>query len=144
MKNILKINLYIFIVSFLIHLIWEFLHSPLYTCFDLPLNQFIPLILGATFMDGILMLGFYWIGYFKNKNVKWFFNFKKSDYYLIIILGVLAASLIEFVSLNSSIGWRYTELMPIVPIINVGLTPILQLIILPFVIFWIVKKIINR
>lgn len=145
MKNyVLKLNLYIFVLSFFIHLIWETLHSPLYAPFDLPLNQFIPLILGASFIDGIIMISFYWIGYFKNKDFKWIFRIKKGDYALIIIIGFLLASAIEIISTNVSFGWTYKTAMPIIPIINVGLTPVIQLMLLPFIIFWLTKKIFNK
>ena len=41
---------------------------------------------------------------------------------------------------NSSGGWRYAEIMPIVPKIGIGLVPLIQWIILPLLLVWFVKR----
>ncbi|GHB87569.1 hypothetical protein [Persicitalea jodogahamensis] len=40
-------------------------------------------------------------------------------------------------------SWSYAEAMPLLPWVNVGLTPVLQFTILPLVIFWACRKFIN-
>ena len=60
----------------------------------------------------------------------------KKRFVAIAITGFILAVIIEKYAL--AIGrWSYNPLMPIIPILNVGLIPILQMIILPIAIFYL-------
>lgn len=63
-----------------------------------------------------------------------FFDKLKNKSWLIIIIGVIIAILNEWYGLGTG-RWMYNSFMPILPIINVGLTPVLQLGILGYVSF---------
>ena len=54
--------------------------------------------------------------------------------YYVFIIGFIAAVLIEKYALQTN-RWQYNELMPIIPFINVGLTPAIQLGVLSYIIF---------
>src|SRR3989304_3085656 len=54
--------LHIFIISFLINLLYEIIHSQLYkTCLKMDLKKYIPLIIGASVKDGLWITFFYFI-----------------------------------------------------------------------------------
>jgi len=139
-KTFLIIGLSVFVVGFLVNFIWEVLQSPLYTCSSLSVIQFLPILLGSTFGDAVIMLGLYAVGYIKTRNLRWIFNIKKEEYALIAILGFLVAIFIELANVGILERWAYTDFMPVLPFINVGLVPVIQLMLLPFIVFWIVKK----
>jgi len=143
-KFILKLSLLIFIVGFLINLIWEFLHHYLYMCADWPFSQLMPLMLRVSAGDGLIILFFYFIGYLLNNNYKWIFNMKQRDYYFLILLGFFIAAFIEILNVKYLGRWSYNKYMPIIPWFNIGVTPVLQMMILPIIDFWIVKKILKK
>lgn len=119
----------IFIISFLLNLAWENLHSFLYFHPD---GQIMTqsMLLRATLFDAIfitlLAVLFIKISYFRER--KWY----------ALMFGIVAAIILETYALNSG-RWAYNELMPIIPLLNTGLTPTMQLGILSYIIFkrWI-------
>lgn len=47
---------------------------------------------------------------------------------------------LAIVSNDPNRGWRYATAMPIVPVLEIGLTPFLQWVILPLLLVWFVKR----
>ncbi len=113
MKKLLNI----FLVAFALNLIWENLHSFLYNNYmDGEITELI--LTKASLFDAlvivIILLPFvYWD---KLKGKSW----------LIIVVGIIIAIFNEWYGLGTG-RWEYNSLMPILPIIKVGLTPTLQL-----------------
>ncbi len=62
----------------------------------------------------------------------------KDQVALIIGSGLLASVLIELRAVFWENRWAYTDWMPTVW--GIGLVPVLQLLILPFLIFWLVGR----
>lgn len=139
----LEIIILIFSISFLINLLWEVAHSLLYNWSALPLVNdvyaYIPRILKASIGDGFITLGIYGLGLIKNRRVNWISNMKWGDYFLVILAGLFISVLIERVNVHFLGRWSYNEFMPLIPGIDVGLTPILQMLILPLLIFKIIN-----
>ena len=54
--------------------------------------------------------------------------------------GLVIAILIEWFAVNGLHRWAYTDQMPRIPVLDVGLTPILQMLILPPLIFLLTHK----
>ncbi|HCC05571.1 TPA: hypothetical protein DEP58_04735 [Patescibacteria group bacterium] len=107
----------IFILAFVFNVIWENIHAILYASYKGgEITQFI--LLRASLFDAIvitlLLLPFLFFSFLENK--KW----------LILLIGILIAVVNEWYGLTTS-RWVYNSLMPIVPFIEVGLTPMLQL-----------------
>jgi hypothetical protein len=121
----LKRILFIFVVSFALNGIWERLHSLLYVHYKGgQITQMI--LLRATLADAamitLIALPFLLIPYLKNKS------------WIIIPVGLVLALGIEWWALGSG-RWAYTSLMPLIPIISVGLTPAVQLGLLGYITF---------
>ncbi|MDO8430725.1 MAG: hypothetical protein Q7S72_01940, partial [Candidatus Taylorbacteria bacterium] len=115
-KSMKKIIL-IFIISFFLNFIWENLHSLLYANYmGRPITEFILLhaTLGDVVMIMIISLPFLFLPFFK-----------KYDW-LIIPIGIIISISIEWYALGVG-RWSYNEFMPIIPLLGVGLTPVLQL-----------------
>lgn len=115
----------IFIAGFLLNLVWENLHSYLYIHYQSgEITQWI--LLKATIFDAvfitILAVPFMTILYFRER--KWY----------ALVFGFIAAVIMEWHALNTG-RWAYNELMPIIPLLNTGLTPTLQLGLLSYFIF---------
>jgi hypothetical protein len=70
----------------------------------------------------------------------WYIRPRLKEYLLMTVLGFTIAVLIERRALAGS-RWVYTDQMPIMPIVNVGLVPVLQLIVLPPVVLWMARRV---
>jgi hypothetical protein len=121
---------YIFLVSFFLNFIWENLHSLLYAGYQGgTITEFILFraSLGDAVMITLLALPFFFISALKKRD------------WLIIVLGVLVAILIEWYALSSG-RWAYNEYMPLIPFLNIGLTPTIQLGLLGYFSYRIVAR----
>lgn len=106
----------------ILNLVWEFSHYKLYIDLTgMPSN--IHLIL-ASFVDLFLIFFIFLINSILRKSIDWIENPKKSDYAVIVILGILIATIIEIYSLSNG-RWAYTNLMP--TIFGIGISPLIQL-----------------
>jgi hypothetical protein len=129
MKNFQKLGA-IFILSFALNLVWENLHSFLYTAYQGgPITEYILLraTLGDAVMLTILAVPFVYITALTHR------------LWLMVPIGVALAVWIELYALNAG-RWSYNELMPLVPFVQVGLTPTVQLALLGWVTYWYVLR----
>ncbi len=134
-KELFTIIFYIFIFSFLMHFLWESIHSLAYTPGSAPHNTFLLILLIATFYDAAFMIIVYLILALINNNFKWIYNPKAKDYIFILFFGFAVAAFVEYINVYALNNWSYNNYMPIIPWLNVGLLPILQLMILPIIIY---------
>jgi voltage-gated potassium channel Kch len=113
----------IFVLALVLNILWENLHSFLYDNYmGGKITEFI-LIRAALFdalLITIILLPFVFLNILKNKS------------WLIIIIGIIIAIFNEWYGLSTG-RWAYNSLMPILPIIKVGLTPTLQLGVLGYI-----------
>lgn len=120
----------IFLLSFILNLIWENLHSLLYAVYmDGKITELILVraSLGDAIIISILSLPFL------------LFPNQRQKSWLIIPFGVLVSIIIELYAL--SVGrWMYNEYMPIIPILDIGLTPTIQLGLLGYLSYWFVVE----
>lgn len=113
----------VFLISFLINLLWEVLHSQLYiTCLKSPLKKFIPLIIGASLKDGFWISLFFVISVYIFGNVNILTNLFQLAFFIFVAL--IFAFVDEKVSLRMK-RWEYSRQMP--TIFGVGITPLLEL-----------------
>jgi len=132
MKTI-KILFLVYIVSFLLNFIWENIHYLLYTHYEGgEITRFI--LFRASLADALILtvlavpLLFIW--YFK-RNI-----------WLIIPVGLILAILIEMNALMVG-RWAYNEYMPIIPFLNVGLTPTIQLALTGYLTYYFISRRMN-
>lgn len=118
----------IFLLSFILNLIWENLHSLLYVGYmGGKITEFI--LLRASVADAVIItllsLPFVCVPSLRGKS------------WLIIFIGVLVAIGIEWYALDTG-RWVYNGYMPIIPILGVGLTPTIQLGLLGYLSYWFI------
>lgn len=112
----------IFLVSFLINLLWEVIHSQLYTtCLKSSLKKYIPLIIGASLKDGFWISVFFLISVLIFKNVNILINHFQLSFF--IFLSLSFSFIDEKISLKMK-RWEYSKQMP--KIFGVGITPLLE------------------
>lgn len=121
----MKKTFLIFIISFALNAIWENLHSLLYDNYmGGKITEFI--LLRATLSDAIyitiIALPFIFYPVFRKKD------------WLIIVFGFIISILIEYYALSTG-RWAYNSFMPIIPFLEIGLTPTIQLGLLGYISF---------
>lgn len=124
------------ILAFLLNFTWELIQMPFYrnSFYDIRHVSFCSL---ASLADAIMVLLLYFGLAFLFKDPLWIQPLKWQRIIILILIGGAGAVLSEMRHL--SIGsWAYADSMPTVPIVkNVGLYPLLQFIILPFLIYYL-------
>lgn len=88
--------------------------------------------------DGVLVLIIYMSGLIVFKRLDWADTPSLRSYMLMLGAGLLVALAIEWLGVYVLGRWRYSELMPLVPMLDVGILPILQMLLLPALIFHLV------
>lgn len=122
---------------------WEFLQVPLYEGMpNAPHWEAVKTCTRAALGDVLIMLAAYWAVAAFARNRRWILAPSGPQVALFIAAGVLVTTAIEWLALHGHwiASWRYSEHMPIVPGIGVGLSPLLQWIVLPPLVVWFVQR----
>ena len=122
-----------------LNIVWEFLHYRLYI--DLTGIPSTTHLIIASFADLFLVFLIFSIISIFNKSISWIENPHKLDYNIIILFGILIATIIEIYSLSNG-RWAYTNLMP--TIFGIGLSPLIQLFTTSIIGLWLFKLIKNN
>ena len=139
MKKNLLILIWLVVITFILNLIWENLQMPLYTGYISYVIWGISCI-KASLGDILIVLAmFIPVVIFRNK-FDWFKNYTKLDLIIFLCVGLLISIGFEKFALATN-RWQYSSLMPIIPLVNVGLSPVLQMMLLPFVTLKIINTI---
>lgn len=123
---------YIFIVivvSFLLNVVWELLQLPLYKNAVYNFNH-IAFCALATVADVLMVLLFYFALVLILKNLFWIQHIKLHQVIIVVLIGGAGAVLSEMRHLSLG-SWAYHDSMPIIPLVNVGISPVLQFMLLP-------------
>ena len=121
------------VLAFVINLIYELLHSVLYTtCIEMPVKKYIPLMFKASSVDAVWITIFYLITYFIFKNE----NPLTNNYQLglFFAISITWAYIWEIYSIKNK-RWEYSKNMP--KIAGAGVTPLVQLFLTGVVSFYI-------
>jgi len=125
----------VFIVAVLLNYLWELAQAPLYV----GLEDYNAGVLWHCFVaslgDGIMVLLIVAAGWFTLRQSDWFLRPGVRGYLVIITAGLVLAVLVEWVAVHILNRWKYTENMPKLPGLDIGLVPIAQMLVLPSLIF---------
>jgi len=131
------------IFALLLNFPWEMLQVPLFARMaDAPHWQGIKACTRATFGDAMILLAAYWVVAARAADREWIAVPRVAQVALFTALGIALTVGIEWLALNGLWihAWRYSASMPILPGIGVGLSPMLQWILLPPLVVWFVKR----
>ena len=132
-----KLLFYIAGVGFILNLIWEMVQMPLYAGYKTFADHLV--CLPASIGDVFAVLAIYTVISFVREDWYWVKNIEKRTITLSIIIGGLLAIVMEQIALLKGL-WAYTDQMPLLPLVEVGLSPFLQMILLPLLTYGISYK----
>jgi len=92
----------------------------------------------AALGDGAIVVGIAAAGAAVFRNRNWFQELRAARAVFTVVAGGSMAVLIEYFSLRAG-RWEYGPLMPVIPYLRAGVVPVLQMMVLPVVVFAIVQ-----
>jgi hypothetical protein len=97
------------------------------------------LYLGCTVGDVLLTVLIYMLVGWTVKDTTWLKQFRMREIRLSLSFSILLAVLTELVAISLGL-WAYSEKMPLIPLAGIGLSPFLQITLLPLLAFYITHK----
>ncbi len=138
----MKALVIISIISFLLHIVWENLQAPLYAGY-VSFGQHFWLCLYGTAGDVVITIVVFLLIALLKEDMDWIRSGTARDLFALAIIGFFVAVWIEHRALLFG-TWNYAAAMPIIPYLKVGLTPILQMIILLPLSFLAASKLLKK
>lgn len=133
---LLVLRRYLLVMAFG-NLAWEFAHMPLYTLWETgTAREIVVAALHCTGGDVLIALGSLAAALLLLGRGAW----PQAGYWKVaaaaIVLGVVYTLFSEWLNVQVRESWAYGDLMPVIPGIEVALSPIAQWILLPSFAFW--------
>jgi hypothetical protein len=91
----------------------------------------------ASLIDGLLVLGIFWGGVVVFSRVDWAERPGLPGYFFMVGAGFLISVVIELNAVYRVGKWGYQETMPLLPPWEVGVLPVLQMLLLPPLVFYL-------
>jgi hypothetical protein len=129
----------IFVIAVLGNYLWELAQAPLYVGMESFRTVWWHCFV-ASLGDGLLALGIFAVGGLLLHKPTWFVHPGARGYGVMVMMGLMMGVAIEWIAMHLLGRWMYTAWMPRVPVLAVGLAPILQMLMLPPLIFHLVAR----
>ena len=127
----------LFVIAVLVNYVWEIFQAPLYV--GMESFKLVWWHCGvAALGDGLLVFLIYAAGWAVLGKQDWFAHPGAIGYVVMLLAGLAIGVGIEWLAVFVAKRWAYTAQMPLVPLLNVGLAPVAQMLMLPPLIFRIV------
>ena len=120
-----------------LNLLWEIIHLPLYTLWENgSQSEIIFSVIHCTGGDVVIALcaitlALIWSGY-----SEWPVKRARRVFIVTLALGLAYTGFSEWLNIEIRRSWAYSDLMPIIPFLNMGLSPALQWIIVPWIAYY--------
>ena len=138
MFSIVSLLAAIAVVAGALHLVWEGMHVSLYGGYETLTS--LPITFYATIGDVGYTIGAVLLAVLFKGNFRWLSAPSMQDLAGLAVTGALIALFVEYKAL--ALGrWFYLDAMPMIPVLNVGLTPVVQMMVLLPLSVWVVAMI---
>jgi hypothetical protein len=123
------------------HLIWEIAHIPLYTIWvEGSWSEIAFAVVHCTGGDLLIAMSTLLLSLFLVGGHAWPAARAGAVLLLAVALGVSYTVFSEYLNIVIRAAWAYRDIMPVVPLLDVGLTPLLQWIVVPSLAYWAAIK----
>ena len=123
-----------------LELLWEVAQFPLYTVWhEGDWGYILYGLAHCTLGDLLILLAAYWVVALLNRSRYWYQSNILVNGFLFTLLGLAYTIYSEIVNVSIKGNWDYTELMPIVPVIEIGGMPFMQWVLVPPVVLWLMR-----
>lgn len=122
----------IFIVAFFLHFVWEMWQIPFFLDMgDAPHSEVVGLCTKAAVGDAVMATIAYIMGALIARHVNWLLVPRMGSLLAYFATGLVLTVILEYQATDIDDRWQYSELMPRLPLLNTGLVPLLQWVLLP-------------
>ena len=119
------------LLAFVFHFTWEMLQDPLYAGLsERPHGDVRSLCLMASLGDIVIVLIAFYAAALAAGSRFWFINVKLAPFAAWISIGLLITVGLELIATRTG-RWNYSPLMPVIPLIRVGVAPLGQWLVIP-------------
>lgn len=143
-RNVLRSSFVVVLVAFFLNVPWEFAHSVFYQCFPaegIVKEPFLLMHFRAALGDAVFTLLLLWGGMFLTRSALWWQRLTLPRAAVLVLAGVLLAVGIEVDALFIHHRWTYTRAMP--TILGVGISPLLQMAVLPLLTLLVARRLLE-
>ena len=126
--------------SFVLNSTWEWIQTPFFIDITSDLNTIVWYRIHCTLGDTLIMLAGYALISLYHKDYKWIAHAHIKHFAVLTAMGVIYTSISEYVNVYIKHNWLYSSYMPLLPVIRIGLIPLVQWIILPPAIVLFTKR----
>ncbi|AGB42031.1 hypothetical protein Halha_2148 [Halobacteroides halobius DSM 5150] len=145
MKKFIRNLVVVAVVSLILHGIWEFIQCGIfYTMEEQSVLEYYALMISAISGDVGISVGLYLILVFTSNDLNWLMKQRNRKDYVISILYALFVSFYFEIHALYYNRWGYSVQMPLFPGTNIGLVPVMQLLVLLPLSFMISRYIIKK
>ena len=132
----------LFVIAVPVNYLWELVQSPLY----FPPSRLSDVLwhcFAASLGDGVIVGLIYGFCAILFRERDWYVRMSRPRLAAMLTAGLAVGVLVEWVGLRTH-RWIYADTMPLIPGVQVGLVPTLQMLVLPPLIFWVARAWITR
>jgi len=128
-------------VVLIANLVWETLQLPLYSLWTTGTTQKMAFaVVHCTGGDVLIALSALIIALVVLGTQRWPAEGYVRVMLATLVLGVGYTVFSEWLNIIVRSSWAYSDLMPVIPIANIGLSPLLQWILIPAIALWIARR----
>jgi hypothetical protein len=139
LSNLPEANVALF--AFLLNYPWEFLQVPFFEGMaDAPHWEAVKFCTRATLGDAVIALVAFWSTTFIMGSRGWIGQGGRLAIAVFIAAGVCVTVVLERLATGPLERWAYSDQMPVVPVLQVGLLPLVQWIVLPLLLILLVRR----
>lgn len=130
----------LFFFGFLVHYPWEFLQVPLFSGLaQAPHWEAVKFCSLAALGDAGLTVLAYWLAATTDGR-RWILELPRRAVTVYLAAGLLATVFLEWLNGDVLGRWEYAEAMPTLPLVGTGLSPVVQWMLLPLVVLFVVRR----
>lgn len=119
------------------NLVWEFAHMPLYTIWETGTPaELVFATVHCTGGDILIALSAVMLALFLAGSRLWPEEGRRRVVVLTVLFGLVYTLFSEWLNIEVRQAWAYRDLMPVIPVIDAGVSPVLQWIVIPLTAFW--------
>lgn len=134
-------EIFIFGIAFILNLVWESLHAPLFVFKEQSSwNALTACLLFCAGVDAVMMVFVYWVVALIRLDRSWFLRGKSVNKVVFALTALTLAITSEYTAVHYRSLWQDPERMPLIPVAGIDITPILQWLILPTIILLLLVR----
>jgi hypothetical protein len=124
-------------VALPVYFAWEMVQAPFFTGMPAHWLAASAICALATLGDGVLVTLVATAGAVLYRDGRWFVPPSVSRYGVVVAIGVVLQIAVEWVMVHGLDRWGYAPSQPVLPVVRIGILPVLQPIVLLPLVFWL-------